>query len=555
MSEKDQEIAALTVQSKNHAEQVVSLNERIFKLEAVVEKSTENELTASAASAKASALATDLSKSNDEIALMATKHMELSAMKVAAEEEIVSLKGQLSTLQMSSTESTTTLQAQLTNAQDKLIALTASSEATKSDLDRQIVDLQAQLMNSVHEVANLTNKYNEMMVAKAAVDSLAAQAFSDKTAADASINQIRDTQSKKDREEIEDLRQQLAATRTDSSDDIARLTKQHNELVTSSAAAKSVGDKVISMLKQQLVDLQASSEISIADLQAQNHKYNGELVALTASSEATKLALDSKIVDLHAQLTALQTSSSQSISDLQAQLSKMNHEASVLTQKNDDLTSAKAAVDERIVLLQEAKNAADDHVKTLEAQAQEVDLLKEKNKQQMGIISAHEQEIHRLSSVLNAHKTDRNDAMQSIAIVVNSDGSTKHTSASRDSVEATSVEPTKQTQQPTKSQPQQRPTLNRRESSASSLSFAISSVGDSLGDIENDDHRSDTDSFHGFVNRSREGSISLAQPSSVCVSMVSGSRIETHGTLSYSSRQSANSGLGLIQYRGNGRNR
>ena len=552
MSEKDQEIAA---HKRNHAEEVVSFNERISKLEAVVEKRTENELKATTASAKASALATELSKSNDEIALMAMKHMELSAMKVAAEEEIVSLKSQLSSLQMSSSESITELQIQLANAQDELVALAASREATKSDLDRQIVDLHAQLMNSVHEVTNLTNKNNEIMVAKAAVDSLAAQAISDKSAADASINQIRDAQSKKDREEIEVLRQQLAATRTDSNDDIARLTKQHNELMTSSAAAKSVGDKVISMLKQQLVDLQASSEISIADLQEQNHKYNGELVALTASSEATKLALDSKIVDLHAQLTALQTSSSQSISDQQAQLSKMNQEASVLTQKNDDLTSAKTAVDERIVLLQEAKNAADFHVKTLEAQAQEVDLLTEKNKEQMGIISAHEQEIHRLTSVLNAQKTDRNDALQSTAVVVNSGGSTKHTSPSRDSVEATSVKPTKQTQQPSKSQPQQRPTLNRRESSASSLSLAISSVGDSLDDADNDDHRSDTDSFHGFVNRSREGSISLAQPSSVCVSMVSGSRIETHGTLSYSSRQSANSGLGLIQYRGNGRNR
>lgn len=518
-------------------------------LEADVEKNKEDETTASA--------------------LMATKHTELSAMKAADAKEIVSLKSRLSSLQTSSSQSIDDLQTQLTNAQDEFVALTAASEATKSDLDRQLVDLQAQLKNSVQEVTNLTNKNNEIMEAKAAGDALAAQAISDKSAADTSISQIREVQSKKDREEIQDLRQQLAAARTDSSDDIAKLTKQHNELIASSAAAKSVGDKVISMLKQQLADLQATSENSIADLHVRNNKCNGELVALTAYSEAIKLALDKEIVDLRAKLTAIQTSSSQNVLDLQAQLRKMNQETSVLMRKCDDLTSAKTAAEEKLVLLQQAKDADDDHMKNLEeqaqAQAQEVDILKEKNKEQMAIISKHEEEIRRLTSVLNAQKMDRNNAMQSTAVVIASEGSTKHTPASsRDIVEAISVETAKEIQQPSKSQPKQRPSLDRRESSASSLSLAISSVGDSRDyaendhchdDMDNDDHRSDTGSFHGFVNRSREGSISLAQPSSVCVSMVSGSRIETHGTLSYSSRQSVNSGLGLIQYRGNGRNR
>ena len=461
----------------------------------------------SAASIKVAALMKSMIKSDTELALITMKHTDLSTVIDAAEEEIETLRTELSALQTSSSQSVIGLQSQLITAKDELAALKASNEATILALNQQLVDLQVHMKDSNDEVATLTNKNNELTAVKVAA--LAVQTIDDKTTADASINQIHEEQSKKDRDEIDDLRQQLVAARTKSIDDFATWTKQHNELISSSAAAKVVGDKVIGTLKKQLAETEASSVRSIAELQAQNVKCNEGLAVLKASSEATALVLDRQIEDLQTQLSALQASSSQTIEDLEARLKQANDEASTLTKKYNDLTTAKTTADDQIVLLQNAKDTVDAHIRTLEAQRHQetvvdarqmseqkttdeqaqalaqsqsqsqevlVDNLKEKNQQQMAIIAAHEQEIHRLTSALHVQKTDRKDAMQSTAVPIASNEAREFTPV----VEAKSAETANEIHPPPKSQPHQRPSLDRRESSASSMSLAISLVGSSM---------------------------------------------------------------------------
>ena len=564
--------------------------------------------------------------------ILTEKDEAVSASKAAADEEIMNLKSKMSSLQASYSQSVAVnadLQSQLKNASDELAALTSTSEATKVAIDKQFADVQAQLKNSNDEVTTLTIKNNELSAAKLAADVLVAHATDDKTSADASINQMLEEQSKKDRDEIAELSQQLAAARTKSNDDLAVSTKQHDELNASSAAAKSVGDKVIGVLKKQLANLQSSSETTIANLQAQYNKSNDELTALTMSSEAAKVAVDLQIVDLKNQLSALQTSSTQSIGNLEVQLKKASDEVSALNKKCNDLTAAKVAVDKQVEPLTAQgkdpseivaqKNQLDESTAKLTALAKEYQTYKTTSEKTISDLNAASSQLNESIEELQTQFKNAKDEASVLTKECNDLTAAKTTADKRIEIlqeakdaaaghvmtleaqkrqeEMTVVDvhqmlevpsaaetaqetqqpqrppprqphaqaqpqPKPQTQQqPPQQQPQKRPSLDRRASSASSLSLAISSVddNDSHDDADNGrcngDNKSDSgSSFRGLANRSREGSLSLA-PHSELISMVSGSRAEIHGTLSYSSRQSANSGLGLLQYRGNGRNR
>ena len=159
----------------------------------------------------------------------------------------------------------------------------------------------------------------------------------------------------------------LQSSLTQANDEIERLKK----LLADMTSAKNAGDARISTLEGQgKADRDEITSLNkrLSELESVLQKTGEEMTVMTvkytdmmSSSAAAKDAADKEIVDLKSQLTALQTSSSQTIADFQTRLKTMNDEANAYTKKIDDLTTAKAMVDQHIEALQvQNKKASDD---------------------------------------------------------------------------------------------------------------------------------------------------------------------------------------------------
>ena len=287
----------------------------------------------------------------------------------------------------------------------------AENKGLKVDVERltthvQTLQLAAEQTISRH-ASEQANKDRELSVLKSDVEAAMllsqanAQSWQEQretlmtanATSDARINEL-EGQKRSSDDELAALRKRIAeleAALEQSTDDLAAMTKLHAELVTSSTAAKTTGDKVIDVLKKQVVESQATSSATITDLQAQLKSSQDELATLVTAG-------GKRDTDAAAALRMR-------IAELEASLKTSNDEMSALAAQHTELTAAKALYDKEVKDLSFERYASNDSNAAFDKQIQLLKASADKDAVTITVLEADKV----------AHELLRNDHMQLIA--------------------------------------------------------------------------------------------------------------------------------------------
>ena len=401
----DARISTLEGQSRDDADKMASLRKQVSELEDVLHRTREEmaimttkytDMTTSSAAANEEIvdlkrqlsdlqisssrslvdLQAQLQSSKDELTAFADKHADLMALHATASKQVETLIAQGKDDSIEITNVTTRaseLEIALKERDEKLAALTvahaaatAASAAAMAVAERTIAEWETTCKKKDIEIASLTDQQTNLRASSAAATNEAIEALKTElstleTSSSQSVTDLQ-TQLKSARDELTAFavkHADLAALHAIANKRVESLIAQGKDdsiEITNVTARASALEIALKERDEKLAVLTITHADAIAEWETTCKKKDIEITSLTdqqtnlrASSEA---AANEAIEALKTQLSALETSSSTIITDLQAQNRKSNDDAAVLTQRFNDLTAAKAAVDEQVEALQ-----------------------------------------------------------------------------------------------------------------------------------------------------------------------------------------------------------
>ena len=310
---------------------LTSLNASLVKVKA---EHTQHLKECKLAADKASKTITDaqsrLKTKNDELTSMTKTNTELTTTKVTNDKEVEALKKQLSTLQTSilqTAESTAkdiaNLEATNQQMKDQMSALTMEYQSYKvaSEKDFGVGTVIAQEYHSYKSTSEKTVKELNATLSKAK-DEYAQHLKECKLAAEKAAKSIAD----------------LEATSKQAEGEVAAWTKKHQELTTSSAAAKSAADKRIGELDGQVKSIIEENELAENEISALKKR----VAELEGKAQGLEQTIASQRVQTKADNDEIASLKKQ-LAELQASYAKGTADYTALTKKHEGLVASSNA--------------------------------------------------------------------------------------------------------------------------------------------------------------------------------------------------------------------